>query len=424
MCSWPYRILAILLMLMSLLVSVPATAAVGPPTVASLTLNPTTVTGGAPLIIIPEFGRPSALGTVTLSGPAPAGGLTLGLSSSNSAVATVPASVTVVAGQTTAKFPIGTYPVASPTTVTISASQQTRGPTPQTLPTLVTRTAALTVIPPVLSSLTCTPTSVTVLHIVACTVTLTGLVASGGQVVVALQSSNPNVAEPPNQVYVLETQSSAQFTVGTKLSSSGVVIYATYGGVGRGATLTVLPLLISSLTCTPIIVTGGNPVGCTVILTDLVASGYHDNVTLSSSNMAVATVPWGVPFSAGQNSASFVVTTKPVRSSTPVTISALLGVTKTVTLKVNPVRPASLSRVLIGGLTAISLLGPRPDVGVGMGGHIELYSKAQQGGADGVITVDEIYSYVSKKVPEVTGQNQNPVKKGEVEGQLILGRVR
>ena len=43
---------------------------------------------------------------------------------------------------------------------------------------------------------------------------------------------------------------------------------------------------------------------------------------------------------------------------------------------------------------------------------------------DGVITVDEIYTYVSKKVPEATGQNQNPVKTGEVEGQLILGRVR
>jgi hypothetical protein len=43
---------------------------------------------------------------------------------------------------------------------------------------------------------------------------------------------------------------------------------------------------------------------------------------------------------------------------------------------------------------------------------------------DGIITVDEAYTYVSKKVPEATGQNQNPVKKGEVEGQLILGRTR
>jgi hypothetical protein len=34
---------------------------------------------------------------------------------------------------------------------------------------------------------------------------------------------------------------------------------------------------------------------------------------------------------------------------------------------------------------------------------------------DEVMTVDEINTYVPKKVPEVTGQNQNPVKKGEVE---------
>ncbi len=43
---------------------------------------------------------------------------------------------------------------------------------------------------------------------------------------------------------------------------------------------------------------------------------------------------------------------------------------------------------------------------------------------DGIITVDEAYNYVSKKVPEATGQDQNPVKKGEVEDQLILCRVR
>jgi uncharacterized protein YgiM (DUF1202 family) len=43
---------------------------------------------------------------------------------------------------------------------------------------------------------------------------------------------------------------------------------------------------------------------------------------------------------------------------------------------------------------------------------------------DGVISVDEAYNYVAKRVPEATGQNQHPVKRGEVEGQLILGRVR
>ena len=44
--------------------------------------------------------------------------------------------------------------------------------------------------------------------------------------------------------------------------------------------------------------------------------------------------------------------------------------------------------------------------------------------ADGIITVDEVHSYVSKKVPEVIGQNQNPVRKGEVEGQSMLRRFR
>ena len=43
--------------------------------------------------------------------------------------------------------------------------------------------------------------------------------------------------------------------------------------------------------------------------------------------------------------------------------------------------------------------------------------------ADGLVTVDEAYRYVSVKVPEATGQEQHPVKKGSVEGQLVMGIV-
>jgi hypothetical protein len=39
---------------------------------------------------------------------------------------------------------------------------------------------------------------------------------------------------------------------------------------------------------------------------------------------------------------------------------------------------------------------------------------------DGVVTVDEIYDYVSKHVPAATTQEQHPVKKGTVQGRLIL----
>jgi hypothetical protein len=42
---------------------------------------------------------------------------------------------------------------------------------------------------------------------------------------------------------------------------------------------------------------------------------------------------------------------------------------------------------------------------------------------DGVITLDEVYRYVSAKVPVATGQEQHPVKKGEMTGQIVLGLV-
>jgi len=42
---------------------------------------------------------------------------------------------------------------------------------------------------------------------------------------------------------------------------------------------------------------------------------------------------------------------------------------------------------------------------------------------DGLITVDEIYRFVSERVPKATNNAQHPVKKGSVEGQLVLGFV-
>jgi hypothetical protein len=51
-----------------------------------------------------------------------------------------------------------------------------------------------------------------------------------------------------------------------------------------------------------------------------------------------------------------------------------------------------------------------------------LRGKADTDG-DGIITVDEAYRYVSREVPRATGQEQHPVKKGIVEGQLILGVI-
>jgi hypothetical protein len=52
-----------------------------------------------------------------------------------------------------------------------------------------------------------------------------------------------------------------------------------------------------------------------------------------------------------------------------------------------------------------------------------LKGRADQDG-DGIITVSELFSYISRKVPQASAQDQHPVKKGETEGELVIGRVK
>ena len=133
------------------------------PVLTSLGVNPSSVVGGSP-----------STGTVTLSGPAPAGGAVVSLSSDNTSAATVPASVTVAAGATSATFAVTTSPVSGSTAVTISAVYGG-----------VTRTAPLTVTPVAvgLSSLGVNPSSVVGGSPSTGTVTLSGPAPAGGAVV-------------------------------------------------------------------------------------------------------------------------------------------------------------------------------------------------------------------------------------------------
>ncbi len=101
------------------------TAPPPPASLSTLTLNPTSVTGGS-----------SSTGTVALTSAAPSGGAVVSLSS-NSTGASVPASVTVGAGATTATFPITTSRVTASASATISAVYGG-----------ITRTATLTLNPP------------------------------------------------------------------------------------------------------------------------------------------------------------------------------------------------------------------------------------------------------------------------------------
>ena len=82
-------------------------------TPSSVALSAPSIRGGATL--------PS--NTVRMDGPAPSGGLTISLSSSNPGIAAVPATVTVLPGSQNSKpFVVNTNPVTIAKVVTISAT--------------------------------------------------------------------------------------------------------------------------------------------------------------------------------------------------------------------------------------------------------------------------------------------------------------
>ncbi len=108
-------------------VSKTAMLTIEPAALVSVAVNPTSVQGSSSTAVT---------GMVTLSGPAPNVGVTVTLSSSNTNAATVPATVTVAAGQTTATFKVLHSKVAASTTVTIKATLAS-----------ITKLATLTVTP-------------------------------------------------------------------------------------------------------------------------------------------------------------------------------------------------------------------------------------------------------------------------------------
>ena len=80
-------------------------------TLAGLSLSPTRVKSGG-----------TAIGTVVLSGGAPSGGIVVDLSTSNTAVTSLPGVVTIPAGATSAKFTVATSRTRRTTAVVISAA--------------------------------------------------------------------------------------------------------------------------------------------------------------------------------------------------------------------------------------------------------------------------------------------------------------
>jgi hypothetical protein len=191
-----------------------------PPPNLTLTLNPATVEGGS-----------TSTGTASLSAPAPTGGTTVSLTSGLDK-ASVPSSVVIAAGQTSASFTITTTPVSSTTVFNLSATAN--GVTAFAPLTLTSASSGS------LTSLSLNPTSVRGGSRATATVTLDVPAPSGGASV-TVGSSNTSAASVPASVTVPAGATSTSFTVTTPSvnSDTSSQITGTYNGATQSATLTV-----------------------------------------------------------------------------------------------------------------------------------------------------------------------------------------
>ena len=151
-------------------------------------------------------GQPSQ-GLVTLQLVAPAGGLTVSLSSQNNAVASFPASVTIPAGSISATFPIATGAVLANTQNLVTATLNSQR-----------RTSTLTVRPLRVNAVTTSAVTVSGGKALVGTVTLEFPATAGG-VKVALSSNNANL-QVPASIVVPAGATTVTFPIGSSAVKS------------------------------------------------------------------------------------------------------------------------------------------------------------------------------------------------------------
>ena len=283
--------------------------------VTALTLSANSVIGGQ-----------GPTGQVSLSGPAPAGGLVVQLSSTNPAVAyPAPASVTVPQGARTQKFTVRTVPVGQSTAVTIGAFAGGES-----------RTALLNV-RALLSSVTLADRSVRGGFGTKGVVRVSEPAPAGG-LVVLLSSADPEVATVPGSATIPAGAVSGTFDVlAVPVSRSATVsISAAVDGVHKTAQLTVEAPALLSLVFGPASLRGGAGTTGEVELTGRAPSGGFA-VALSSGDPAVVTMAGDVIVPAGATTVRFPVATRRVTKPTIVKLTASAnGVFRSQEVAVNP----------------------------------------------------------------------------------------
>lgn len=271
-------------------------------------------------------GGTNVQGTVLLLYPT-AVGLDARLESSHPTLASVPPSVNIPIGSSSATFGIETQGVNVPTTVVITAIVNN-----------VDRTASLTIRPPTMASIVITPGTFTGGNTVNALIKTSGIAGPDGCVITL--ASNGAAVRPPATATILTGDNRVNVpiqTFKTSLTITRTVTATTPDGLSKSASVTLTPVTteISSFAINPASVEGGSATTGTITLTNPTpVGGINVNVTDTSS---IVTPPPFVAFAQGETTKDFGITTKEVASSTNATVTVKYDVSsKSATLTVKP----------------------------------------------------------------------------------------
>lgn len=258
---------------------------------------------------------------------------------SNNANVTVPGSVNIGAGLSSATFTATVAAVTSDQTALLTGTLSG-----------LSQSFTLSASAPVqLTSVGCAPSTLGSNTSSTCTVTLNKAATSAATVALA---SNSGLLTVPANVTVASGQSSATFaaTSGNVTSSQNAIVTATLSGQSQQATLSLAAAVqLSSLTCSPATVNAPGTATCTVTLTAAASSAA--NVTLQSTNTNI-TVPAGVAVGVGLSSASFTATVAAVTSNQSALLTATLNsISQSFTLSAAAPAPVQLTSLACGPST-------------------------------------------------------------------------
>lgn len=281
---------------------------------ADMSFSNNLITGGYPV-------------TMQITGAAPAASNELWtLSTSNASVATVPASTTITAGNTSASATVTTFPVAANTNVSINARHGGM---------ILQKT--LTVLAPQLASIGASPNSLIGGNNFSLTLTLTGQAPTGGRTI-TLSSSKPAVVALP-ATYTIPAGvagvgiSTATFAVN---ANQGVVLTATLGSVIRTVFMAVNAPSLTNLVVSPATVQGGTNSSLTLTINGIAPTGGFA-ITLISGAPGIVLLPGTASVAAGLTTRSLNFATTAVTSTVNVTLFATrAGIYRTATLTVTP----------------------------------------------------------------------------------------